>query len=146
VKKWVWVCLAAVLVITVAAVVYAARKPIAPDNPFGNKWISVQDLVTQLRMMLQPRLIEINAKNPLDTRYFYILYLLGYSSPALAQLWEVVKEKPPTTLEEVLNITYLGGVSKVVRLLLVFKFPDESKVLPSLRLEKPDWWDIFYSK
>jgi hypothetical protein len=141
VKKAVWLVLAAVLVISVAVGVYAARRPIGSDNPFANRYLSVQELVTTLRTMLQPRLIEINAKNPLDTRYFPYLYVLGYASPALAQLWEVCKDKPPTTLADVLNITYLGGVSKVIRLLLVFKFPDEATILPTLRLEKPDWWD-----
>ena len=145
-RKWRLVLLAAVMAIVGAFGVYAARKPLSPDNPFSNRYLSVQELVTTLRTMLQPKLIEISQKNPLDSRYFYILYLLGYSSPALAQLWETIKEKPPTSLQEVLGITYLGGVSKVARLLLVFKFQDEATVLPTLRIEKPDWWDLFYSK
>ena len=140
-KKAVWVCLAAVLVIFVSWGGFAAKKPVSQDNPFSNRYLSVQELVTTLRSMLQPRLIEINAKNPLDTRYFPYLYLLGYASPALAQLWEVCKEKPPVSLSDVLSITYLGGISKVVRLLLVFKFPDEATILPKLVLDKPDWWD-----
>jgi len=141
VRKWVCFLGAAALVIVLAFGVFAAKKPLSQDNPFANRYISVQELVTTMRTLLQPRLIEIGPKNPLDARYFPYLYLLGYSSPALAQLWETCKEKPPTTLEDVLNITYLGGVSKVVRLLLVFKFPDEASILPKLVIDKPEWWD-----
>jgi hypothetical protein len=146
VKKGVLLVLAAVAGIGIGVLGLAARKPISPDNPFANRYISVLELVTEMRTLLQPHLIEINSKNPLDARYFHILYLLGYSSPALAQLWETCKTKAPTTLEEVLNITYLGGVSKVVRLLLVFRFPDEATVLPRLVLDKPDWWDQVVKK
>ena len=140
-RKLFWPVLAAALVILAGGMAFAAKKPISQDNPFANRYLSVQELVTTMRAMLQPRLIEIGPKNPLDTRYFPYLYLLGYSSPALAQLWETCKESPPTKLADVLNITYLGGISKVVRLLLVFKFPDEAVVLPKLVLDKPEWWD-----
>jgi hypothetical protein len=142
VKKRVWFILAAVLVIVGGAVALAARKPISADNPFQNRYIPVPELVASMRAMFQPRLIEISAKNPLDHRYFQYLWLLGYPANALAQLWEQIREKPPTTLSELIEIPYMGGASRLLRLLLLFKFPDESTVLPSIRIEKPDWWDV----
>jgi hypothetical protein len=140
-KKVVVWFLAAALGMSLGVWAVASKRQVSPDNPFANRYLSVQELVTYLRGIVNPRLIEISNRNPLDLRYIHILYLLGYPKQALVELWEVSQTRAPTTLEELIKIPYLGSPSKLPRLLLIFRFPDESMVLQNLRIERPDWWD-----
>jgi len=135
--------LVVVMVLGLAVGGLAEKREVKPDNPFFKSYLSVEEIVYQLRDLFPVKRIVINETSPFSMKYIPVLYFLSFNELAFAQLYERLREGPVYTLKDLMNISYFGSERTVIKLLLLFEFPDEEEVLKKLKLEMPDWW-VYY--
>lgn len=142
VRKFAVVVCVALALLGTALTAVAERREVLPDNPFAQKTIDLYPLIQSARAALGAKLIEISARNPLDMRYASFIWLLGFNTQALRQLYEALREFSPTSLKELTGISYFGSPRSLFKLLLVFKFSDEEKLAKEgfFLIEQPEWW------
>lgn len=135
------VCVALALLGTALTAV-AERREVQEDNPFAPKTLDLYPLIQSARAKLGIQLIEIGVRNPMDMRYASFLWLLGFNTQALRQLYEALREFSPTSLKELTQISYFGSPRSLFKLLLIFRFPDEELLAQKgfFKVEQPEWW------
>ena len=139
-------CLVMVLLVCLAPLAFGQRREVGEDNPFRTPTVDLWTLVIKYRSFFKIDRIVISKSNPFDMRYAHFLWFLGYPTNALQQFYEALRSKDITTLSDLLSISYLGGETRLLRLLLLFSFEDEEVVTKKIRIELPSWWPIYGPK
>ena len=123
---------------------FAERLTLSPTNPFATPKINLYDWVRTIRLAMGIEPIKINERNPFDTRFVMLLWLLGLNTQGLAQLTEYCSRYPaPVTLEQLSQISYFGSERTLAKILIFFSFPDEETFAEKLLVPQEDWMQYF---
>ena len=145
-KKWVVLIVTMALVAAAVSPILVARRfQVSPANPMARQFIDIYDLIVETRAYMGTDPIDTTF-NPIGLDDGRFLYLLGFNTQALTQLWEAVSRRGEiVNLEDLMNISHFGSPRALFKLLLFYQFPDEAELadLEMFQIEKPDWWDAW---